>query len=46
MICFNGETSMIERVSSPLFTFAMVSLITGYVFVMNWIIPMGTNLVK
>ena len=46
MICFNGETSIIEKVSSPLFTLAMISLITGYVFAMNWIIPIGSNLVK
>ena len=46
MICFNGETSMIEKVSSPLFTLAMISLITSYVFVMNWMIPMGSGLVK
>ena len=46
MICFNGEASMLEKISSPVFTVAMISLITGYVFLMNWMIPMGSSLVK
>lgn len=46
MICFNGETPMLEKIASPLFTMGMVSLITFYVIAMNWFIPINYGLIK
>lgn len=46
MICFNGETPMLEKIASPLFTMGMISLITCYVMVMNWLVPVSNGFMK
>ena len=39
MIYFNGEPPMLEKYASPLVTFVILFSITGYVLLINYLVP-------
>lgn len=46
MLCFNGEPPMLEKYASPFVTFVILFSITGYVLVINLLVPVCSWYVK